>query len=581
MILNPKQLTEKYADEETRQIIQKTIDFFENMGLDKVKADFESRRWYTEFLDFIKEEQIFAKLLTPEGYGDGARWDSSRIVAFAEVLGFYGLTYWYCFQVTALGLGPIFIGKNELTKKKAAALLSEGAIFGFGLSEKEHGADIYSSEMMLYPQSNGTYKATGDKYYIGNGNEAAMISTFGKIDGEGKDGYVFFVVDSKHEKYECVKNIINNQDYVAEYRLHDYPITEDDITDKGRAAWDASLNTINIMKFNLGWASIGICSHAFYEALNHASKRRLFDHYVTDFVHIKQFFTDAYTRLVAMRLFAQRATDYMRSASADDKRYLLYNPMVKMKVTSQGEEVINLLWEIIAAKGFEKDTYFENAAVDIRALPKLEGTVHVNMALIIKFMANYFFKPAKYPDIPIRDDAANDDFLFDQGPTKGLSKIRFHDYEKAYNSCHLPNVKVFRKQIADFKMMLALGKPSKKQAEDFDFLFILGELFTLVAYGQLILENWKLRQVDDDLIDQIFDVMVRDFSKFALQLYSKSSSTSIQRLFCMKIVRKPVVDKKRFERVLQSHVYSKADTYTMSPSSEDAKLELVGKTKAS
>jgi acyl-CoA dehydrogenase len=29
-----------------------------------------------------------------------------------------------------------------------------------------------------------------------------------------------------------------------------------------------------------------------------------------------------------------------------------------MKVTLQAEEVINLLWDVIAAKGFEKDTYF-------------------------------------------------------------------------------------------------------------------------------------------------------------------------------------------------------------------------------
>ena len=48
---------------------------------------------------------------------------------------------------------------------------------------------------------------------------------------------------------------------------------------------------------------------------------------------------DAYARLVAMRVFAYRATDYMRSASAEDRRYLLYNPMVKMKVTTQGEQV--------------------------------------------------------------------------------------------------------------------------------------------------------------------------------------------------------------------------------------------------
>ena len=82
-----------------------------------------------------------------------------------------------------------------------------------------------------------------------------------------------------------------------------------------------------------------------------------------------------------MKIFSQRAADYFRSASKDDRRYLLYNPIVKMKVPTQGELVINLIWDVIAAKGFEKDTFFEIAATDIRSLPKLEGTVHVNMAM--------------------------------------------------------------------------------------------------------------------------------------------------------------------------------------------------------
>src|SRR3990172_12829574 len=117
----------------------------------------------------------------------------------------------------------------------------------------------------------------------------------------------------------------------------------------------------------------------------------------------------------------------MRWASPEDRRYLLYNPIVKMMITTQGEEVINLLWDVIAAKGFEKDMYFEMAARDIRALPKLEGTVHVNIALIVKFMANYFFFPGEYPAVSLCDAPRNDDFLFDQGAAKGLGKIQFHD----------------------------------------------------------------------------------------------------------------------------------------------------------
>tara|TARA_R110001592_G_scaffold7126_7_gene40220 strand:+ start:21461 stop:23155 length:1695 start_codon:yes stop_codon:yes gene_type:complete len=562
-LLNPKQFAQSYPDKETKEIMLKTIDFFEGMGLAKTKADYESRRWYTEFLDFNKKEQIFATLLTPKGYGKNARWDTSRITDFAEILGFYGLTYWYCFQVSALGVGPIFLGSNEALKKKTVELLKQGEIFAFGLSEKEHGADIYSSEMKLIPQKDGSYLARGEKYYIGNGNKAALVSTFGKV--EGTDEYVFFAVDSQHEKYECIKNVINNQDYVANYRLNDYPITQDDITELGHKAWDDSLNTINIMKFNLGFASIGICTHAYHEAIDHASYRRLFDHYVTDFVHIKQLFVDSYCRLTAMRLFAHRARDYMRTASENDRRYLLFNPMVKMKVTTQGEEVINNLWDIMAAKGFEKDLYFENAVIDIRALPKLEGTVHVNMALIVKFMANYFFKPAKFEDVPVRRDGVNDDFLFHQGITKGLGKTRFHDFNLAYDKCKLPNVSIFKKQLSIFKKMLVLAKPNKQQVKDIDFLLIVGELFTLVAYGQLILESWEKNEIDNDLIDQIFDFMVRDFSKYALQLYSKTSSTRVQQVFCQLMISKPNRDDRRFERILNEFAYAKKDTYKMNP----------------
>ncbi|MBF0237542.1 MAG: acyl-CoA dehydrogenase [SAR324 cluster bacterium] len=564
LLLNPSKEKFEHLDEASRQIVMKTVAFFENRGKAKLKHDDHERLWYADFLEFSKNEKLFATFLTPAPYGsENQRWDTYRNCQINEILGFFGLSYWYTWQVTILGLGPIWMGANENIKKKTAELLKEGGIFAFGLSEKEHGADIYSSDMFLAADGKGGYTANGSKYYIGNGNKAALVSTFGKFKESGD--YVFFAVESSHEKYECVKNVANSQNYVAEYKLTDYPITEDDILTKGTDAWDSALNTVNVGKFNLGWASIGICTHSLYEAINHASKRRLFDHYVTDFVHIKQLFVDSYARLIAMKLFALRGIDYMRAASSEDRRYLLYTPMVKMKVTTQGEEVMNMLWDVIAAKGFEKDMYFEMAVRDIRALPKLEGTVHVNMALIIKFMANYFFKPGEFKEIPTMNKPVNDSFLFNQGPTKGLSKIKFHDYRQVYNSVNLPNINIFKKQIKLLKLLLVAAKPGKKQIEDIDFLLILGELFTLVVYGQLIIENARLLKVEDDILDQIFDFIVRDFSKFALQLYSKTSSTAPQRSLCKLMIQKAVVDTDRFDRIWTKHVYTLKDQYTMNP----------------
>ncbi|MCB2188393.1 MAG: acyl-CoA dehydrogenase [Deltaproteobacteria bacterium] len=541
----------------------KTIEFFEHKGKVKLKEDDRNRVWYADLLEFLKKEGIFSTLLTPAPYGGGeTRWDTWRNCEFSEILAFYGLHYWYTWQVTILGLGPLWMSGNEAIKQKTAELLKQGEVFAFGLSEKEHGADVYSSEMTLFPTGENTWRARGGKYYIGNANVAALVSNFGRFAGTGE--YVFFATNSQHEKFECLRNLVNVQSYVAEYALHDYPITEAEILSRGPEAWDAALNTVNVGKFNLGWASIGICTHCLYEAINHAANRRLYNKFVTDFPHVRQLFVDAYTRLVAMKLFSLRASDYQRSASLADRRYLLYNPMVKMKVTMQGEEVIDALWDIIAARGFEKEVYFETATRDIRALPKLEGTAHVNMALVVKFMANYLFNPAEFPEIPKRDDPADDEFLFHQGPTKGLGKIQFHDYRLAYDAVDLPNVNTFKEQIKALKKFLQKAPPSPEQQKDIDFLLSLGEIFTLVPYGQLILENAKIYGISDDLVEQIFDFMVRDFSKYALQLYHKPSSTPQQMELCLAMLRRPAPNPARFERVW-NEVYELEGLYEMNP----------------
>ncbi len=282
ILLNPNALVREYPDAGDMEIMRKTVEFFENKGLVKMKNDDNESVWYQDFLDFQKENNIFAKILTPAPYGkdETYRWDTWRLMEFAEILAFYGLHYWYTWQVSILGLGPLWISHDEIMKQKAAQYLEEGGIFAFGLSEKEHGADIYSTEMLLSDQGDGQYIANGSKYYIGNGNKASIVSIFGKMDKtddpDEKHGmYVFFGVNSQHPNYECVRNVVKVQSYVAEFKLNDYPIREDDILAKGREAWDMSLNTVNVGKFNLGWASIGICTHAFYEALNHASHRNL------------------------------------------------------------------------------------------------------------------------------------------------------------------------------------------------------------------------------------------------------------------------------------------------------------------
>jgi acyl-CoA dehydrogenase len=100
-----------------------------------------------------------------------------------------------------------------------------------------------------------------------------------------------------------------------------------------------------------------------------------------------------------------------------------------------------------------------------------------------------------------------------------------------------------------------------------DFLLALGELFTLVVYGQLILENARLHRdegVDGDTVDQVFDFLVRDFSRCALDLHGKSSTTPAQAELCLKMLKKPAVEPGRAARVWE-RVFGLRDAYEMNP----------------
>jgi alkylation response protein AidB-like acyl-CoA dehydrogenase len=542
LLLNPTSYDPHELDPEARRLIAATIEWFEQRGKVELKRAHHEREWYADFLAFLAKERALATLLTPGE--QGGRWDTARICAFGEVLAFYGLGYWYTWQVSILGLGPIWQSANTEARARAAQLLRDGAVFAFGLSEKEHGADIYSTDMVLTGD-----RATGSKYYIGNGNVARMVSVFGRrAEVEGPDGYVWFVADSQHPAYHLEKNVVASQMFVSAFSLEDYPVTE--VLHEGPAAFDAALNTVNVGKFNLGFASIGICEHAMYEAVTHADNRVLYGKRVTDFPHVRQGLTDAYVRLVAMKLFGDRAIDYFRTASAEDRRYLLFNPVTKMKVTTEGERCIDELWNVVAAKGFEADTYFDQAAAHIRALPKLEGTVHVNMALVLKFLPNYLMGSADLPAVPRVRGLADDAFLWHQGPARGLGKIAFPDWRPAYDAfADVPNVAVFREQAEGLVSLVTNAGPEEDQAKDLDFLLTLGELFTQVVYGQLVLEQAALIGLDRATVDQVFDLFVRDFSAYAVDLHGKTSSTKAQQLWALDHVRKPAADQARYDAV--------------------------------
>lgn len=79
-----------------------------------------------------------------------------------------------------------------------------------------------------------------------------------------------------------------------------------------------------------------------------------------------------------------------------------------------------------------------------------------------------------------------------------------------------------------------------------------------------VLRNLEKDDVSDDLLEQVFDCLVRDLSGFALQLHCKPSSTPAQMELCQKMLRKPAPDAAA-ERVFTEQVWPLREAYEMNP----------------
>ena len=84
-----------------------------------------------------------------------------------------------------------------------------------------------------------------------------------------------------------------------------------------------------------------------------------------------------------------------------------------------------------------------------------------------------------------------------------------------------------------------------------------------VVYGQLILENASKYTIDVNTVEQIFDFMVRDFSRHALNLFCKPSTTNEQMEFCKRMIVKPEPDDDRFLSVWENQVMAIKDGYVL------------------
>ena len=526
-----------YMDDPAVRIL---ADFFETKGLAALKDEDRLEQWYDDWIEYQQKHGLYASVLSPEQYSSrGNFFDLLRYARFLEVFAYYSPAHGYSLQVSFLGLYSILMGTNANLKEEAVAAMEAGNLLAFGVSEKDHGSDLMANEFTIADADAGTFVANGAKYYIGNTDAASMISILGrKIShrepGVGSAGghshrapFMLIALRPKHAasflSLGKIRTLGVRAANVGSFELKNHSIPASDVIAEGRNAWDAVFGTITLGKFFLGFGSIGICEHAFEEAVTHLRKRQLYGKAVIEMRHIQANVHRAWVRLMTMKLYAFRALDYVHAASVSDRRYLLFCAVQKAKVSTEGLKVMSLLQECVGAKGFESSGYFEMALRDIQLIPSLEGSMHINLGLAVQFIPRYFDRSdstlGQPPSLAGGETRSRENPYLMEARAGSPHAVGFCPYLDAYRLlASTKAVAPFLRQVEAFREIATARSAGDVETSDMQFEMALGQCFATIVYGQLIAENAVRLNVPEAMTSSIFAVLVGDLSTLALQL---------------------------------------------------------------
>jgi acyl-CoA dehydrogenase len=551
---------------------RKLAEFFEAKGLLTLKAEDRRGQWYADWVAYQARHGLYATVLSPRQFAPAgsAGLDLLRLTRFLEVFGYFSPAHGYSLQVTFLGLFSILMGTNDALKREAVAALKAGGLLAMGASEQAHGSDLLANEFTVRPAGPGRLVADGRKYYIGNSNAAAIISVLARRESRrpaapGGDGdgaatrrappMLFALRPASAPGFRETGKIHTlgvRAAHVGAFEVRGHEVPAGDVIAEGRGAWDALFGAVTLGKFFLGFGAVGLCEHALAEAAGHLARRVLYSRPALDMPHLRATTAQAYARLAAMKLYAYRALDYVRAATAADRRYLLYCAVQKAKVSTEGVKVIALLSECVGANGFESDTYFETALRDVQLIPPLEGSTHVNLAVAAGFIPRYFGRPeGSLADPPSlaggetdASGALGENPYLMEARTGAVHAVAFPHYLSAYRPlASVSNVRALVRQARAFRLFLRARRPGRATAAgaggDTEVGVAVGRCLAAIVYAQLVAENAARLRVPLPLVSAMFHLIVGDLSASLLALASLPRLDAVGRALARRAVAAP------------------------------------------
>ncbi|KUO02668.1 acyl-CoA dehydrogenase family protein [Streptomyces caeruleatus] len=326
-------------------------------------------------------------VLTPDG-------DFSRTVRLLRSVARRDLTVAIAHGKTFLGAAPVWVAGTPEQAARLAERVRAGEAVCWGLTERDHGADLLASEFAAVADTDGDgWRLTGEKWLINNATRSTLACVLARTDpvGGGR-GFSLFLVDKGQLPQGSWRNLpkvrthgIRGAD-ISGFALDGAPVPADALVGEQGDGIAVVLKTLQLTRIACTALSLGAADHALRLARDFATGRELYGRRLADVPHVRRILGRAAAAALTVEAVSVLSA---RSVHTLPGELSAISALTKAYVPTLTQETLTSLGELLGVRGFLTSPPgggFAKLERDHRICAIFDGSTVVNRAALLNQM---------------------------------------------------------------------------------------------------------------------------------------------------------------------------------------------------
>jgi len=369
-----------------------SVDKTSNAFSDSLSAEYDSQDKFPEEACEILNDFGMSRYYVPPQFG-GLLSSYEQLIDLWRTISRYDLTVAIGHGKTSLGGICTWLAGTPEQANSLGKSIIDGDIVSWGLTERHHGSDLMSNELVASKTPLG-WSISGEKWLINNASRGDMICILARTDPlKEARAYSLFLIDKRKLSTNDYRLLPKELTYgikgadISGIEFKNAEISFDSMIGDRGTGLEVVLKALQLTRTSCVGLSLGAADHAFELVLNFVNHHRMYDRYLIELPMVRRTLAEAYAKLMIAELVSVVCS---RSIHTLTSEMSVISAVAKAFVPTIVDELISQLGDQLGSRAFLTEEYmhgmFQKLERDHRLIAIFDGSTVVNRnALINQF----------------------------------------------------------------------------------------------------------------------------------------------------------------------------------------------------